>query len=100
MEFSTYFRFLIALIFVLALIGALAWAGRRFGVLRGTVRARNGERRIEVIEIAPVDSKRRLLLLRRDQTEHLVLLGPTTDVVIESGIEPKPTTPPRTGAGE
>jgi flagellar protein FliO/FliZ len=85
-DFSTYFRFLIALIFVLALIGVLAWAARRYGFLRGTVRPRNGERRLQVVEIAPVDSKRRLLLLRRDGTEHLVLLGPTTDVVIESGI--------------
>ena len=87
MDFATYFRFLVALIFVLALIGVLAWAARRYGFLRGTVRSRNGERRIEVVEIVPVDSKRRLLLLRRDGTEHLVLLGQTTDVVIESGIE-------------
>ncbi len=92
MDFSTYFRFLIALIFVLALIGALASAARRYGLLRGTVRPRNGERRLQVVEIAPVDSKRRLLLLRRDGTEHLVLLGPTADVVIETGIT-KPGTP-------
>ena len=91
MELSTYFRFVIALIFVLALIGLLAWAARRFGVLRGTVRVRKGQRRVEVVEIAPVDAKRRLLLVRRDQTEHLVLLGATADVVIETGIAAAPT---------
>jgi flagellar protein FliO/FliZ len=89
-EFSTYFRFLVALVFVLALIGLLAWAARRFGFLRGTIRAKGGHRRVEVVEIAPVDSKRRLLLVRRDQTEHLVLLGPTSDVVIEAGIAAVP----------
>jgi flagellar protein FliO/FliZ len=99
-DFSTYFRFLFALVFVLALIGILAWAARRYGFLRGTVRPRNGERRLEVIEIAPVDSKRRLLLLRRDRTEHLVLLGPTADVVIESGIERSGKTPARGEAAE
>jgi len=89
-EFTTYFRFLVALVFVLALIGLLAWAARRFGFLRGAVRPRAGNRRIEVVEIAPVDSKRRLLLVRRDQTEHLVLLGATSDVVVESGIAAPP----------
>lgn len=86
MDFSTYFRFLVALVFVLALIGMLAWAARRFGFLRGTVRPKTGRRRIEIVEIAPVDSKRRLLLVRRDQTEHLVLLGATADLLLESGI--------------
>ena len=86
MDFTTYFRFLVALVFVLALIGMLAWVARRFGFLRGTVRPKAGRRRIEIVELAPVDSKRRLLLVRRDQTEHLVLLGANADLLLESGI--------------
>lgn len=93
MDFTVYFRFLVALIFVLALIGLIAWAARRLGFLRGTVRAKSGSRRIEVIEIAPVDSKRRLALVRRDRTEHLILLGTTGDLVIETGIENTRTQP-------
>ncbi|MBK18599.1 MAG: hypothetical protein CMM52_07165 [Rhodospirillaceae bacterium] len=88
MEVTTYFRFLLALIFVLGLIGLLAWAARRYGVLRGTVRPAPGARRLEVVEIAPIDSKRRLLLLRRDTMEHLILMSPTNELVIETGIEP------------
>lgn len=95
MEFSTYFRFLVALVFVLALIGLIAWAARRSGFLGGAIRPRSGDRRLEVVEIAPVDSKRRLLLLRRDGTEHLVLLGTTNDLVIETGI----AAPPRATRG-
>ncbi len=86
MEVSTCFRFLLALIFVLALIGILAWIARRYGVLKGTVRPASGERRLEVIEVAPIDSKRRLLLLRRDNTEHLILMSPTNELVVEKGI--------------
>lgn len=86
MEFSVYLRFLLALVFVLGLIGLIAWAARRFGLLRGTVRPRNGQRRIEVIETAAIDSKRRLMLVRRDGTEHLLLLGINGDLVIERGI--------------
>lgn len=86
MNFDTYFRFLIALIFVLALIGLIAWIARRFGVGRVAVRPRGAARRIEVIETAAIDAKRRLVLLRRDRTEHLVLLGASSELLIESGI--------------
>lgn len=87
MDFSIYFRFLFALVFVLALIGLIAWGARRLGILRGTIRAKGGKRRLDVVEIAPIDSKHRLALVRRDQTEHLILLGSTGDLVIESGIK-------------
>ena len=39
-----------------------------------------------MIESAPLDGKRRLVLIRRDDTEHLVLIGAETALVIESGI--------------
>jgi flagellar protein FliO/FliZ len=86
MDYAVYFRFLLALVFVLGLIGVIAWAGRRFGLLRGAVRPRNGVRRIEVLETASVDAKRRMVLVRRDRTEHLLLLGTAGDLVIERGI--------------
>ena len=93
MEFTTYFKFLLALVFVLCLIGLLAWGMRRFGILRGTIRTGNGKRRVEIVEIAPIDSKRKLMLVRRDRTEHLLLLGATGDVVIETGIAAPPEPP-------
>ena len=88
---DSYPRYLVSLIFVLGLIGGLAWLLRRFGPpgrLRGP-----GQRRLSIVEILPLDARRRLVLLRRDGKEHLVLLGPTQDVVIETGIEP-PRQPP------
>ena len=33
-----------------------------------------------------VDAKRRLVLVRRDDVEHLILLGPASDLVVERGI--------------
>ena len=99
MEISTYFKFLLALIFVLGLIGFMAWGARRFGLARATFRAPNGVRRLNIIEIAPIDSKRKLLLVRRDQSEHLLLLGTTGDLVIETNIEapPEMVAPPLPG---
>ncbi len=86
MEFSSYFRFIMALVFVLALIALAGWAVRRFGGLRMGIPARAGNRRLEIVEIAPIDSKRRLVLVKRDDTEHLLLLGITQDLVVETGI--------------
>lgn len=42
--------------------------------------------RIFVVEQANVDSRRRLVLIRRDNVEHLILTGGPVDVVIETGI--------------
>ena len=44
------------------------------------------ERRLGVIEQATVDGRRRLLLIKRDDVEHLIMTGGPVDVVIETGI--------------
>ncbi|MGQ0673790.1 MAG: flagellar biosynthetic protein FliO [Hyphomicrobium sp.] len=44
------------------------------------------ERRLDVVEQANVDGRRRLLLVRRDEIEHLIMTGGPVDVVIETGI--------------
>lgn len=90
MDYATYLRFLAALAFVLVLIWLVTWAVRRFGLVRAM--PRGGSRRLAVIEVAPVDAKRKLILVRRDDTEHLVLLGPTSDVIVESAIGKKDKT--------
>jgi flagellar protein FliO/FliZ len=45
------------------------------------------EPRLGVIEQAAVDSRRRLVLIRRDGVEHLIMTGGPVDVVIETGIQ-------------
>jgi Flagellar biosynthesis protein, FliO len=47
---------------------------------------RNRQPRLAVMDAAPVDVRRRLILVRRDNVEHLIMIGGPTDVVIESGI--------------
>ncbi len=42
--------------------------------------------RLAVVDAANVDNSRRLVLVRRDDVEHLVMIGGTTDVLIESKI--------------
>jgi hypothetical protein len=80
-------RFFIAFLIVLGLIGATAWAVRRFGGGRlGHANARGRQPRLAVIDSAPVDGRRRLVLIRRDNVEHLLMIGGPSDVVVEPNI--------------
>src|SRR5262245_44306369 len=80
-------RFFLAFLVVLGLIGGAAYAVRRFGGDRlGTTTARGRQPRLAVIDATPVDSRRRLVLIRRDNVEHLLLIGGPSDVVVEPNI--------------
>ncbi len=85
MEFDLYLRFALALILVLGLIALLAWVLRRFGM--GMKLAKG--RRLSVVEVQSLGPRHRLILLRRDQVEHLVIVGPHSETVVESGITPR-----------
>lgn len=90
MDFTNYLRFIAALIFVLALIGLATWLARRLGFGGKVTSLRGSQRRLQVSEVTTIDSKHRAVLIRRDDVEHLVMLGVNNDVVIETGIEPPP----------
>ncbi|MBU1210839.1 MAG: flagellar biosynthetic protein FliO [Alphaproteobacteria bacterium] len=45
------------------------------------------EKRLEVVDQAMLDGRRKLVLIRRDNTEHLIMTGGPVDVVIETGID-------------
>lgn len=80
-------RFFIAFLVVLALIGVAAWAVRRFGAGRmGTAGTRGRQPRLAVIDQAAVDQRRRLILIRRDNVEHLLMIGGPSDLVVEPNI--------------
>ncbi|HEY4135727.1 MAG TPA: flagellar biosynthetic protein FliO [Alphaproteobacteria bacterium] len=90
MPLDTYFRFFLALVFVLALIGACAWAAKRFGLANRVGKSGFGARgrtaRLGIVETMALDPRRKLMLVRRDGVEHLIVLGPTGETLVESGI--------------
>lgn len=91
MDFGSYAQFLFALLFVLGLIGLFAVALKRLSMTGLTgLRSGKGLRRLSIVETVIVDGKRRMVLVRRDDREHLLLLGQNNDLVIESDIDPVP----------
>lgn len=81
-DFARYFG---ALALVLGLLGFAWLATRKYG-LPGLVKGQM-TRRLSVVETLMIGPRYKLLLLRRDGTEHLVLVGPQGASVVEGGIE-------------
>lgn len=86
MSASGYLSYFMALVLVLGLILGLAWLVRRFGLAGALALPAGKERRLQLVEVLSLDARRRLVLVRRDQTEHLLLLGVNEAIVVERGI--------------
>jgi flagellar protein FliO/FliZ len=80
-------KFLLIFGFVLCVLFAFLWALRRFGTGQlGGAGTRGRQHRLSVLEWAKVDNRRFLCLVRRDNVEHLLIIGGPTDVVVEANI--------------
>ena len=98
--------FFFAFVAVLALIGVAAWLVRQFAGNRLGANTNRGRMpRLAVIDAAAVDGRRRLVLVRRDNIEHLLMIGGPTDIVVEPNIvratpgrDQMPPRPPAGGA--
>lgn len=89
MGLDVYLRFFMALAVTVGLLALVYALARRYGGQFGLVRG-GGRGRLAVTAQIALDTRRRLVLVRRDDREHLLLLGPNNDVVIEQGIAGPP----------
>lgn len=92
MDLETIILGVAASLFVIAVVALLVWAFRTFflGKSSSANFLRPREKRLGVVEWASVDGKRKLLLVRRDDVEHLLIIGGPVDVVVETGIKGRP----------
>jgi flagellar protein FliO/FliZ len=81
-EHSPFSNLLLGWGVLLALLYGFWWGMRRWGYLLGGIHPPTGSggqpakiRRLQVLESQMLDPKRRLLLVRCDDAEHLILLG-------------------------
>jgi len=92
--FGGIFNAIFALAVVIVGIVLVLWLLKLLqGATGRATRGRN--RRLAVVESLALDPKRQLLIIRRDNVDHLILTGGAQDLVIETGIavDPKTTTP-------
>lgn len=88
-ELDFWVRLAVSLIVIAALLGLTALILRRMSRNRGApmaARPRTGRARLSVVDAVHVDQERRLVLVRRDDTEHLLLTGGASDLVVEHNI--------------
>lgn len=88
MDWLLIIKAVLSLIFVLGLLMVTLW-GIKYLEQRSSncrfLKATDKKRRLEILETKRLDARNSLYLIRRDNTEHLLLLG-TTPLIIESRI--------------
>jgi flagellar protein FliO/FliZ len=84
--------FALALVLVLILIAV--WLLKLLFKASGNV-GRGRNRRLSIVDSLPIDPKRQLLIIRRDDVEHLILTGGAQDIVVETGFAAPPVQQPR-----
>lgn len=83
MDVLTVLKFVAALALVLSLIGGCAFIASRLNLVSNLTRAGN-KRRMEVVESLVLDAKHRMMIVKSDDREHVLLFGPSGDLVVES----------------
>lgn len=82
MNFLDLARAVFGLAFTLGLIGLAAWAARRYAPqIMARLNAERGERRMKVVETLVLDPARRLVLVKIDDEERLILLGEGRELI-------------------
>lgn len=71
---------------ILVAIGLLVWNLRRRGHMAFIRGGSSRQPRLAVLDATAVDARRRLVLVRRDNVEHLIMIGGPSDIVVERGI--------------
>lgn len=86
MEFGLIFKALVALVFVIGLLFVTLWAIKSCqlkGAQSRFLRKLQNNKRIHIIENHRIDLKNSLLLFSKDETEYLILLGATQNLLLE-----------------
>ena len=78
--------YIVTVTLLIALAGLAFWIARQSLGLGGMTLFQGKQKRVGLVESTALDGRRRLVLIRRDNVEHLIMTGGPVDVVIETGI--------------
>jgi len=88
MNFLDLLRAMFALAITLGIIGLAAWGARRYAPqLLARLSAERGDKRMKVVETLMLDPARRLVLVRIDDEERLLILGEGRELIEPRGGE-------------
>jgi len=83
---SEIFRLVFGFAAVLGMIGLCALAAKKAG-LSSMTGVSGKKRRLSVREMLPVDARRRLAIVKCDDAEYLILLGPAGETIVDKDLK-------------
>ncbi len=91
MDTPSLLRFFLAFAMVMALMGGLAFILKY--ISQNRLAPKNSNRRLSVVEVLGLDAKRRAMILKCDEDEHLVILSQSGETIVQQNLKtPKSTT--------
>lgn len=85
-DLPQFMRLIIALAIVIALMGGLSFILKKLGLAQNANLKSGDKRRLKIVESLPLDARRRIVILQRDDVQHLVILGANGETLIEKDI--------------
>jgi flagellar biogenesis protein FliO len=92
MEMHLYVKALLALVFVLLSISLLAFIIRKFGLEKKFGKSTTNQPSLSIKEAINIDHKNKLVLVQHHEKTHLLLIGTTNNIVIDSNIKTENST--------
>lgn len=86
MEHLNILQFILALGFVAASIYGIGWVMRRSGIEKRLLQKTSQKGRLSVVDSVFVDPRTRLVIVKCDEAEHLLLLGQNDPIVVKQDI--------------
>jgi flagellar biogenesis protein FliO len=87
METELLLKAFFSLVLVIGLIGLLALLYKRYGIERNLMN-KGKPKKLKIEEFIYLDSRRKLVLVKKDEHELLILLSPTGEIIIPTGLRP------------
>ncbi|WP_085904348.1 FliO/MopB family protein [Kiloniella majae] len=84
MDYGNYFQFFLSLIFIIGLIFAFSLIAKKLGLGNGPAITGNKQKRLKIKEVRPLDAKRKVVIVQCDNKEHIILVGGTNDLLIDT----------------
>lgn len=98
MDDISYIKPLMALIFVLSIMGLIAYLARKFFAEKLSLINNKSEKTMKLLEILPIDARNRLIRFSVRNIEHVILVGVHGNIEIRTDYQSLATEPSETGA--